>query len=204
MTAAAALLVTSSPASANANANAAAPAVTPAKVSNMLLHAWLRRDRAAAAKVATPSAVKSIFSYAYRAPDEFAGCVGNTCRFIHTSVNVPGGLNGLLMIVSGSKVTTVYQSRHVTKPAVAAKQLLTAWQKGDRNLGLEVATQKVVTRLFRTQYDPKGVTYYFQGCTKETQGYSCAYSYDGGALLMHLKGSVNRGYDVRSVSYLAD
>ncbi|MFD1544293.1 hypothetical protein [Nonomuraea guangzhouensis] len=201
-TAVAALLVTSSPASANTNATA--PAASPAKVSNALFHAWLRRDRAAAAKVATPSAVKSIFSYVYRAPDEFAGCSGNACRFIHTSVRVPGGLNGLLMIVSGSKVTTVYQSRLVTKPAVAAKHLLTAWQKGDRNLGLEVATQKVVARLFRTKYDPKGVTYYFQGCTKETKGYSCAYSYDGGALLMHLKGSVNRGYDVQSISYLAD
>ncbi|WP_433518706.1 hypothetical protein ACQP2T_26330 [Nonomuraea sp. CA-143628] len=204
-TAVAALLVTSSPAAAGAAAqNTAAPAATPAKVSNKLFHAWLRRDRAAAAKVATPAAVNSIFSYVYRAPDEFAGCAGNACRFVHTSVRVPGGLNGLLMIVSGSKVTRVYQSRHVTKPAVAAKQLLTAWHQGDRNLGLEVASQQAVAKLFRVKYDPKGVTYYFQGCTKEPKGYSCAYSYEGGALLMHLKGSITRGYDVQSIGYIAD
>ncbi|MEU8251524.1 hypothetical protein [Nonomuraea sp. NPDC048916] len=212
--AAAALLITSSPAVANAAAPAgtstpakpASPARTasPAKVSNTLFRAWLRDDRAAAARVATPGAVRSIFSYVYRAPDQFAGCAGDACRFTHTSVRVPGGLNGLLMIVSGSKVTRVYQSRHLTKPPAVAKHLFRAWQKGDRNLGLEVAAKPAVDRLFRVKFDPRGVTYFFQGCTKEGKGYSCAYSYEGGAMFMRLKGSAARGYDVRSIGYIAD
>jgi hypothetical protein len=207
--ASAALLITSVPVPAEAAAPAgtsttAGTGATPAGVANRLFHAWLRHDRRAAAGVATPSAVESVFSYAFRAPDRFAGCTGNACRFEHTSVRVPGGLGGLLMIVSGTRVTRVYQSRHETRPATVAKLLFAAWRKSDRNLGLEVATKPVVTKLFRTRYTPGSVTYFFQGCTKEAQGYSCAYSYDGGAMFMHVKGSATRGYDVRSIGYLAD
>ncbi|MCA2185576.1 hypothetical protein [Nonomuraea cavernae] len=213
-TAVAALLITSFPAAANAAARAgtSTPATTvspaktasPAKVSNALFRAWNARDRAAAARVATPSAVRSIFAYVYRTPDVFAGCAGNACRFTHTSVRVPGGHNGLLLVVSGSKVTRVYQSRHVTRPSTAAGHLFRAWQKGDRNLGLEVAAKPAVTTLFRVRFDPRGVPYFFQGCTKEKTGYGCAYSYEGGAMFMRLKGSAVRGYEVRSIDYLAD
>jgi hypothetical protein len=215
----AALLITIVPTAANAaaptstpEAASAAPAasaaraasVAPAKVAQALVSAWSRRDRAAAARVATPAAVTSIFAYDYRDPDEFAGCSGNACRFVHTSVHVPGGLNGLVLIVSGPKVTKVYRSLHVTKPAVAAKHLFGAWQRGDRYLALEVAAKPAVATLFRTKYKPGEVNYTFQGCSKEAKGYGCAYSYDGGAMFLHLKGSATRGYDVRTISYIAD
>lgn len=207
-TMAAALLISSSAAAANAATPARTPeraaAPAPAKVADKLFRAWLRNDRKAAARVATPSAVTSVFSYPYRAPDEFAGCTANACRYVHTSVRVPGGLNGILMIVSGAKVTRVYQSRHITKPAPVARHLFRAWQKGDRHRALEVATKPVVDTLFRVTYDPKGVTYFFQGCTRKPKGYTCAYSYEGGALLLHLKGTAARGYDVRSIGYIAD
>ncbi|NUP76884.1 MAG: hypothetical protein HOV96_04940, partial [Nonomuraea sp.] len=77
----------------SAPASAAAPA--PGKVANKLFDAWLAADHTAAAKVATPAAVTTIFTYAYRAPDRFDGCTGNVCRFVHTSVRVPGGLDGM-------------------------------------------------------------------------------------------------------------
>ncbi len=176
----------------------------PSTVAKRLLRAWLRGDRHAASRVATPGAVSAIFSYPYRAPDEFAGCSGNSCRFVHTSVRVPGGLDGLLMVVSGAKVTKVYQSRHLVKPSAAARHLFDAWRAHDRNRGLEIASATAVRTLFRTKYDPRGVKHYFQGCEPEPKGYSCAYSYEGGAMFMHVRGSKSRGYEVTSIGYIAD
>lgn len=200
-----ALMFSSTSASAQAVTPAQAPAATPAQVARKLFHAWSGDDRDAAALVATPSAVNTVFSYVYRAPDRFAGCVGNACRFVHTSVRVPGALNGILMIVSGSKVTKVYQSRHITKPSAVATRLFTAWTWNDRNRGREIASEAAVKTLFRVKYDPHGVSHTFQGCTAEPKGYVCAYSYEGGALLMHLpRGSKHAGYEVRSISYIAD
>ncbi|MFC4061714.1 hypothetical protein ACFOWE_25720 [Planomonospora corallina] len=206
-TASAALMLPSAPASAQAGtpvrAHASAVQEAPGKVAKKLFAAWGARDRRAAARVATPSAVRSIFSYPYRTPDEFAGCSGNVCRFVHTSVNVPGGLDGFLMVVSGSKVTKVYRSRHLTTPSAAARHLFTAMRRNDRHLALEIAGTSVVNRLFRVKYD-KRVVYHDQGCSPEPKGYACAYSYEGGALFMHVHGSKTTGYEVRSVSYVAD
>ncbi|GGP07440.1 hypothetical protein LDL08_08930 [Nonomuraea glycinis] len=173
----------------------------PGKVANQLFRAWLAGDRTAAAKVATPAAVAKIFTYVYRAPDRFAGTV---CRYVHTSVRVPGGLNGIAMVVTGSKVTKVYLSRHVVKPSAAAAHLFTAWKRADRYSALEVAGTGAVKTLFKVRYDPRGVTHHWQGCSKEPKGYSCAYSYDGGAMFMHVRGSKTRGHEVRSISYIAD
>ncbi|MBD3144573.1 hypothetical protein [Microbispora bryophytorum] len=187
------------PARASAHGTAA-----PAAVAKKLLRAWLRTDRHAASRVATASAVSTLFSYSFRAPDKFAGCSGNACRFVHTSVRVPGGLDGILMIVSGGKVTKVYESRHLVKPSAAAGHLFDAWRKGDRNRGLEIATSTAVRALFRTKFDPKGVKYFFQGCNSEPKGHSCAYSYEGGGMFMHVRGSKSRGYEVTSIGYIAD
>ncbi|NUT10108.1 MAG: hypothetical protein HOQ38_06500 [Nonomuraea sp.] len=186
----------------SAPASAAAPA--PGKVANKLFDAWLAADHTAAAKVATPAAVTTIFTYAYRAPDRFDGCTGNVCRFVHTSVRVPGGLDGMAMVVTGPKVAKVYLSRHLTKPSAVAKHLFGAWKHGDRYAGLEVATKGAVKTLFKVTYDPRGVTHFFQGCTKEPKGYACAYSYEGGAMFIHVGGSKTTGYEARSISYLAD
>ncbi|MFC4533355.1 hypothetical protein [Sphaerisporangium dianthi] len=185
-----------------AGAATATAARAPGKVANRLFRAWLRGDRKAAAAVATPAAVKTLFAYVYRAPDEFAGCAGGACRFVHTSVRVPGGLNGILMIVSGNTVTKVYESRHLTTGDKAAKHLFAAWKAGDRHRGLEIATAGVVKKLFRTRFG--GVGYFYQGCTPEGGGKVCAYSYEGGAMLMHVRGGRTRGYEVRSLSYIAD
>ncbi|TQS23674.1 hypothetical protein FLX08_04320 [Microbispora hainanensis] len=176
----------------------------PATVAKKLFRAWLRADRHAAARVATAGAVSTLFAYPFRAPDTFAGCSGNACRFVHTSVRVPGGLDGILMVVSGGKVTKVYASRHLVKPSAAATHLFEAWRKGDRNRGLEVATTTAVKTLFRTKFDPKGVKHFFQGCGSEPKGYGCAYSYEGGAMFMHVRGSKSRGYEVASITYIAD
>ncbi|MFI6924099.1 hypothetical protein ACIBIZ_29460 [Nonomuraea spiralis] len=203
-TAAPASARTTAPAGTDASASAGTAAQAPAGTAGKLFRAWLAGDRAAAARVATPAAVNTIFSYAFRAPDRFDGCSGNVCRYVHTSVRVPGGLNGIAMTVTGSKVTKVYLSRHVERPAAAATHLFAAWKRGDRYAGLEVGAEAAVRTLFRVRYDPRGVTHHFQGCSKEPKGYACAWSYDGGAMIMHVRGSKATGYDVRSVTYLAD
>ncbi|MGW4470142.1 hypothetical protein ACWENQ_10770 [Nonomuraea sp. NPDC004354] len=178
---------------------ALAAAPKPATTANRLFRAWLRDDRTAAAKVATPAAVTTLFAYPFRAPDGLAGCAGGACAFRHTSVRVPGELNGILMIVSGGKVTRVYESRHYSKEK-AATHLMDAWRKGDRRQGAEVAATPALKTLFKVTWDPHGVPYTFQGCEKKT----CAWSYEGGALLMHVAGSKARGYEVSSISYIAD
>ncbi|MEU8269265.1 hypothetical protein AB0B89_19130 [Sphaerisporangium sp. NPDC049002] len=174
----------------------------PASVAKRLFKAWLKGDRTAAAAVASPAAVKTLFAYAYRAPDRFDGCAGTTCRFVHTSVRVPGALNGIRMIVSGGTVAKVYESRHLTTADRAAKYLYGAWKAGDRNRGWEIASTGAVKTLFRTRFGGPG--YVFQGCDPEKGGKSCAYSYEGGAMFMHTRGSAARGYEVRSISYIAD
>ncbi|MDF5753843.1 hypothetical protein [Spongiactinospora sp. TRM90649] len=179
-------------------------AVAPAKVAKKLFSAWNARDRRAAARVATPSAVSSIFAYVYRTPDRFDGCDGRVCRFVHTSVRVPGDLNGIAMVVSGGKVVKVYRSRHLVRPQDAAKHLYGAWRRHDRYAGLEVATRGAVRTIFRVRFDPSGVPYHFQGCSPEPGGRSCAYSYEGGAMLMSVRGSKTTGYHVRSIRYIAD
>jgi hypothetical protein len=185
-------------------ASASPLSAAPGKVANGLFRAWQAGDRTAAAKVATPAAVTRVFTYVYRAPDRFAGCSGNVCRYVHTSVRVPGGLNGIAMVVTGSKVAKVYLSRHVVKPSAVAAHLLAAWKRADRYSALEVAGTGAVKTLFKVRYDPRGVTHFFQGCSKEPKGYSCAYSYEGGAMFMHVRGSKTRGYEVHSISYIAD
>ncbi|WP_204041719.1 hypothetical protein [Acrocarpospora phusangensis] len=184
-------------------ATASAQAAPPATVAKKLFNAWLKNDKVAAAKVASPGAVKSIFAYSFKAPDQFAGCKGNYCRFKHTSVNVPGDLNGLGMVVTGGKVTRVYRSRFAS-PATVTKHFHRSYVLGDRRRALEVATQTAVNTRFQVKYDPNGVTHFYQGCSKETGGYACAYSYEGGAVVMHVRGSKARGYEVATVSFIAD
>ncbi|WP_431900500.1 hypothetical protein [Nonomuraea sp. bgisy101] len=186
-------------AAAQSAVTAATQAPKAATTARRLFGAWLRDDRTAAATFATPAAVNTLFAYVFRAPDTFAGCVAGACAFRHTSVRVPGELNGILMIVSGGKVAKVYTSRHYSKEK-AARHLLGAWHKGDRNQGAEVATAAALKTLFKVKWDPHGVPYTFQGCEKSV----CFWSYEGGAMLMHVAGSKARGYEVRSISYVAD
>lgn len=181
-----------------------AGAAAPAPVAKRLFNAWLRGDRAAAARVATPAAVRDLFATPWRAPDEFRGCAKNVCRFAYTSVRVPGGLGGILMVVSGNKVTRIHRPRLATKPVTAAEHLLAAHRAGNRYRALELATPAAVNTLFRVRHDPRAPKYLFQGCDKEPGGFSCAYYYEGGAMFLHVNGSAARGHQVYKISYIAD
>ncbi|MEV0585947.1 hypothetical protein [Nonomuraea sp. NPDC050310] len=187
----------------HSQAAAAAPP-KPAKVAGQLFKAWLADDPAAAAALASPAAVKTLFAYKFRAPDTGPHCTGGVCDFRHTSVTVPGGLNGIRMIVSGSKVTRVYTSRHLTKPSAAAKWLYGAYQRGDRHAALEVASTGAVKQQFKVKYDPNSTPHQFMGCSKEPKGYVCHWYYEGGSVGMHVRGTKARGYHVSFLTYVAD
>ncbi|MFI6477452.1 hypothetical protein ACIBH1_05950 [Nonomuraea sp. NPDC050663] len=185
-----------------AAAQAAAP--KPVTVSGKLFKAWVAGDEAKAHKYGSPSAVKTLFAYPYRTPDVGPKCYGKVCDFAHTSVTVPGALNGIRMIVSGSKVVKVYTSRHLTKPSHAAKWLYKAYLANDKNAAMEVASFKAITQQFKAKYQPGDQIHQFMGCEKEPKGYICHWYYEGGAANMHVRGSKIRGYYVDHITYVAD
>lgn len=193
-----ALLTVAAPA-----AQAAAPA--PATVAKNVFKGFVAKDRKAMLKWAAPDAVDKLLKYKFRTPDKFAGCTAaGTCRYVHTSVRVPGDLNGILMVVKGSRVTAVYTSQHVTSPSTVAKTFYRYWQLGAKTRAREIATAGAIKTRFAVKYDPTGVPYHWQGCSKEPKGFSCAYSYEGGAMFLHVRGTKAAGYYVNSVSYIAD
>nr|WP_062341015.1 hypothetical protein [Herbidospora sakaeratensis] len=186
-------------------APAAHAAPAPATVAKNVFKGFVKKDRKAMLKWAAPDAVDKLLAYKYRDPDKFAGCTAaGTCRFVHTSVKVPGDLNGILMVVKKSRVTAVYTSQHVTSPTTVAKTFYRYWQLGAKTRAREIATAGAIKTRFAVKYDPTGVPYHWQGCSKEPKGFSCAYSYEGGAMFLHVRGTKAAGYYVNSVSYIAD
>ncbi|WP_157519257.1 hypothetical protein [Herbidospora mongoliensis] len=174
-------------------------------VAKKLFDGWLKKNKTTMGKYATPAVVTKMLKYKFRAPDKFAGCTaGGTCRFVHTSVKVPGDLNGMLMLVKNGKVTGFWMSQHITKPATVAQRFVTTWKLTQKNNAREIATAGAIKTLFKVKWDPNGVPYHWQGCSKEPKGYSCAYSYEGGAMFLHVRGTKAAGYYVNSVSYIAD
>ncbi len=106
-------------------------AAAPATVAKKVFKGFVKKDRKAMLKWAAPDVVDKLLAYKFRDPDKFAGCTAaGTCRFVHTSVKVPGDLNGFLMVVKNSRVTTVYTSQHVTSPTTVAKTFYRYWQLG--------------------------------------------------------------------------
>ncbi|GAB1819964.1 hypothetical protein [Herbidospora sp. RD11066] len=186
-------------------APAAQAAPAPSTTAKKLFDGWLKKNKTTMGKYATPAVVAKMLKYKFRAPDKFAGCTtAGTCRFVHTSVKVPGDLNGMLMSVKNGKVTGLWMSQHITKPDTVAQRFFLTWKNNQRNSAREIASAGAVATLFKVKYDPNGVTHYWQGCSKETKGYGCAYSYDGGAMFLQVHGSKSAGYYVNSVSYIAD
>lgn len=200
MKAAVALIALAGPPAVAVPAAAAAAPATPAK---KLISAWQQRNRPAALKVATPAAVNTLFAAQWRRPDRFAGCVKNVCRFAYTSVDLPGGLDAVLTVVKNGKVAKVYVPRHFTAPGPAARHLFAAWKINDRNRGLEAASAAAVKTVFRVRYSGQN-PYTWQGCFREQGGWDCAYSYEGGAMHLHVRGRAASGYWVQYVTYFAD
>jgi hypothetical protein len=90
----------------------------------------------------------------------------------------------------------------VSRPEDAAKGLFEAWKTKDRAAASKFAADSAIKSLF-SEGGPEGLQ--FQGCNKsDAGGYDCGYSYEGGALIMHVAGSESDGYKVVTTGFIAD
>lgn len=90
----------------------------------------------------------------------------------------------------------------VSTPEDAAKGLLDAWKTKDETAAAKFATAAAFKKLFTEGGGPAGMQP--QGCSEEAGTYNCAYTYEGGALIMFVKGSASAGYKVDSIEFIAD
>ena len=98
--------------------------------------------------------------------------------------------------------TDVGRSLKSAKPEDAAQGLFNAWKAKDRAAAANYAANAAITHLF-SEGSPEGLQ--FQGCSEgESEGFDCGYTYEGGALIMHVSGSEADGYKVVSTSFIAD
>lgn len=86
-------------------------------------------------------------------------------------------------------------------PEAAAQGLFDGWKAKDRTASAKFASDTAVAKLFKEGGGPGGMK--FQGCEKEKAGYHCGYTYDGGALIMYVRGNES-GYKVESIEFVAD
>ena len=90
----------------------------------------------------------------------------------------------------------------VSTPEDAAKGLFDAFGRHDRAAAAKFASESAITKLFKESTGTEGMQ--FQGCNDEGSDLHCAYSYEGGGLIMNLKGSKSAGYKVESIEFIAD
>ncbi|HEX8844550.1 MAG TPA: hypothetical protein VF791_07890 [Pyrinomonadaceae bacterium] len=87
-------------------------------------------------------------------------------------------------------------------PEEAAKGLFNAFGRQDRAAAAKFASEAAVAKLFKESTGTEGME--FQGCNDEGGDLTCAWSYEGGGLIMHIKGSQSGGYMVESIEFIAD
>jgi hypothetical protein len=101
-----------------------------------------------------------------------------------------------------SSATTTPPLTKISKPETAAKKLYSAWKRHKRSEARQVASLAAVNKLFKTRYT--GPDWEFNGCEKRGAGYDCFYRYEGGGTTMRVVGGGASGYQVKSVSFIAD
>ena len=104
--------------------------------------------------------------------------------------------------VSMSPSQTMSSQDKLATPEAAAKGLFEAFGRHDREAAAKFASAAAVNTLFKESTGTEGMQ--FQGCNEEEGDLSCAYSYEGGALIMNISGSKAAGYKVDSVEFIAD
>ena len=97
---------------------------------------------------------------------------------------------------------TVSSADVVSTPEAAAQGLFNAFGRHDRDAAAKFASAAAIAKLFKESTGTEGMQ--FQGCNDEEGDLSCAYSYEGGGLIMHIKGSSSNGYKVESIEFIAD
>lgn len=91
-----------------------------------------------------------------------------------------------------------------TSPAAAAKGLLAAWEKGDKNDASRYARQRAIDVLF-SHPNTGDVEYVDQGCEPVGGQFRCSWTYPGGVMQMTVEGVLGtNGFVVDNVTYIAD
>ena len=103
---------------------------------------------------------------------------------------------------TASPSRTMSAEDKISTPEDAARGLFNAFGRHDRDAAAKFASDAAVAKLFKESTGTEGMK--FQGCNDEGSDLNCAYSYEGGALIMHVKGSKEAGYKVQSVEFIAD
>jgi hypothetical protein len=88
-------------------------------------------------------------------------------------------------------------------PEEAAQAFVDAWMANDQAAAARCAVLAAVTTIFQTS--GTGAVYMFQGCLgNDPASKQCGYTYEGGAMILTVTGSTEAGWQVQSLSYIAD
>jgi hypothetical protein len=98
---------------------------------------------------------------------------------------------------------TTTPSGPAATPAAAAKGLLNAWKKGDKDDASRYAKPAPINELF-SHPNTGDVDYADQGCTPQGGQFVCSWTYPGGALQMTVENWPGGGYVVDDITYLVD
>jgi hypothetical protein len=113
---------------------------------------------------------------------------------------------------TASNATTVAPTTVATTPPVgpastpqaAANGLFNAWKKNDQNDAANYAKPQAISKMFAHPYNDPSVKYTNQGCEPQGGQFTCAWSYEGGAVTMTVEAWPGGGFVVDSVTYIAD
>lgn len=100
--------------------------------------------------------------------------------------------------------TTTVPSGPAATPQAASEGLYEAWTNNDQDDASRYARPQAITKMFSHPFTDDTVEYINQGCEPQGGQFSCAYSYEGGAILMTVEALPGGGFVVDSVTYIAD
>lgn len=101
-------------------------------------------------------------------------------------------------------VSTATPSGPASSPQAAANGLFEAWKKNDQTDAANYGKPQAISKMFSHPYNDPSVTYSNQGCEPQGGQFKCAWSYEGGALVMTVEAWPGGGFVVDSITYIAD
>jgi hypothetical protein len=100
--------------------------------------------------------------------------------------------------------TSTLPSGPAGTPDAAAEGLFNAWTKNDQDDASRYAKPGAISKMFAHPHTDDSVEYMKQGCSPQGGQFTCAWTYEGGAITMTVEAWPGGGYVVDSVTYIAD
>lgn len=119
-----------------------------------------------------------------------------------TTVSTPATTPSPQATAAMSPSQTMSAQDKLTTPEAAAQGLFEAFGRHDRAAAAKFASDAAVSKLFKESTGTEGME--FEGCNEEEGKLICAYRYEGGGLIMYVKGNKTDGYKVDSIEFIAD